>query len=392
MTESQPPAVLRRVADAALVLVTGAVDLAFWGGDRDLISGETLPLWVVPAVATGLCGALLRRHRSPLGVWAVVWLYTSVNLVVPHYYPFAYLLVASYAVASRVPALTARLVLVASALPLGLFSYRFAQSASAETHLRAFIAAAATWSIILSIAWGLGRLAHAREQHARAERERLAAEAEKALAAQRLQLAHELHDSVTGAVAAMILHASAARALATGDDPHVRQALEIIEQAGAQAMTELHSMLGLLRSTGPGAVVARFADVEQLLEAARRAGLDVRTDVTGTARPLAPDTDLAAYRIVQESLTNVTKHAGRGSTVTLGIGWTERTLDLTVRSSGSSTTPADAALSSGTGLRGLRERLDALGGELTCGPDDNGWCVHATLPASATAGTSMEAS
>ncbi|MEU2035408.1 sensor histidine kinase [Nocardia amamiensis] len=243
-----------------------------------------------------------------------------------------------------------------------------------------------------SIAWGLGRLAHAREQHARAERERLAAEAGKALAAQRLQLAHELHDSVTGAVAAMILHASAARALATGDDPHVRQALEIIEQAGAQAMTELHSMLGLLRSTGPGAVVARFADVEQLLEAARRAGLDVRTDVTGTARPLAPDTDLAAYRIVQESLTNVTKHAGRGSTVTLGIGWTERTLDLTVRSSGSSTTPADAALSSGTGLRGLRERLDALGGELTCGPDNDGWCVHATLPASATAGTSMEAS
>ncbi|GAA5094800.1 sensor histidine kinase [Nocardia iowensis] len=383
MTEPRrSPALHRRVADAALVLVTGAVDLAFWGGDRELTGGGTLPLWAVPTLATGLCVALLLRHRFPLGVWVVVWLYTSVNLVVPEYYPAAYLLVAAYAVASRVPGSTARLVLVASALPLGLFSYRSVQSVPSGTQLRDFAAAAAAWAIILSIAWGLGRLAHAREQHARAERQRLAAEAEKALAAQRLRLAHELHDSVTGAVAGMILHAGAARALATGADPRVRQALEVIEQAGTQAMTELHSMLGLLRSPDPAdAPPARFADIERLLETACRAGLHVRVDVTGTPRPLAPDADLAAYRFVQEALTNVTKHAGRGATVTLGIAWTDDTLDLTVRSTGGHPTPAAAALSSGTGLRGLRERLDALGGTLTGGPDDDGWCVHATLPA-----------
>ncbi|WP_378730267.1 sensor histidine kinase [Nocardia brasiliensis] len=374
------PALPRRIADAAVVLVTGAVDLAFWGGDRELTGGGLLPLWVVPTLATGLCVALLLRHRFPLGVWVVVWLYTSVNLVVPEYYPAAYLLVAAYAVASRVPGSTARLVLVASALPLGLFSYRSVQSVPSDTQLRDFAAAAAVWAIILSIAWGLGRVAHAREQHARAERERLAAEAEKALAEQRLRLAHELHDSVTGAVAGMILHAGAARALAA--EPRVRQALEVIEQAGTQAMTELHSMLGLLRSADPAdATPARFADVERLLESARRAGLDVRVDVTGTPRPLAPDADLAAYRFVQEVLTNATKHAGRGATVTLGIAWTDDTLDLTARSSGGHPTPAAAALSSGTGLRGLRERFDALGGTLTGGPDDDGWCVCATLPA-----------
>ncbi|KAA8888981.1 two-component sensor histidine kinase [Nocardia colli] len=376
------PALLRRIADVLFVIVAGAVDLIFWGGDRDLVGGATLPVWVVPLLAVGLCATLLVRGRFPLRVWLVVWVGTGVNLILPGYFPFAYLLVAVYSVANRVPGTTARLVLAASALPLGLFSYRFAQAEPPEGQLRGFVAAAAAWALFLSIAWGLGRLAHAREQHARAERDRLAAEAEKALAAQRLRLAHELHDSVTGAVAGMILHAGAARGLATGADPRVRQALEVIEQAGVEAMTELHSMLGLLRSTDAGGTApARLADLEQLLESARRSGLNVRLDVTGAARSLDPDADLAAYRIVQESLTNVTKHAGRDATVTLDIAWSERTLDLTVRSSGGRDAPAGAALSSGNGLRGLQERLGALGGELTSGPDDDGWCVHATLPA-----------
>ncbi len=373
-----------RAVDVALVSVTGAVDLAFWGGEQHLIGGATLPLWVIPLAVAGLCLTLLARRRFPLRVWLVAWLYTGVNLVVPEYYPFAFLLVASYAVAGRVPGVTARLVLVASALPLGLFSYRFAQAEPAESQLRGFLAAALAWTVFLGIAWGLGRLAHARDQHARAEQERLAAAAEKALAAQRLRLAHELHDSVTGAVAGMILHAGAARVFAADGDRRVQQALEVIEQAGTQAMTELHSMLGLLRSPAPdGTAAARFADVERLLEAARGAELEVRLDVTGTARPLTPDADLAAYRIVQESLTNVSKHAGRGATVTLGVAWTERTLDLTVRSSGGTAAPAAAALSTGAGLRGLRERLDELGGALTSGPEADGWCVHATLPAHA---------
>ncbi len=379
------PLLRRRVADVALVMVAGAVDLAFWSGDQKMAGGATLPLWVVPAAAIALCATLLLRHRFPLGVWVVVWLYTTVNLVVPGYFPVAYLLVAVYTAASSVPASTARLIFVASALPLGFFSYRTTQSTPSQARVVDFIAVAATWAIILSIAWGLGRLANLREQHARAERERIAAEAEKALAAQRLRLAHELHDSVTGAVAGMILHAGAARALAGGGDQRVRQALEVIEQAGAQAMTELHSMLGLLRSTDPdGTVPARLADVERLLESARSAGLDVRVDVTGTARPLPPEADLAAYRIVQESLTNVTKHAGRGATVELGIAWDKRVLDLTVRSFGGCAPPAAAAaLSTGNGLRGLRERLDALGGELISRPDNDGWYLHATLPAAA---------
>ncbi|MDO3648589.1 sensor histidine kinase [Nocardia mangyaensis] len=380
------PRVLGRVADVALVMIVGAVDLVFLGADRHLVGGGMLPVWVAPVCAVMLCATLLLRHRYPLGVWAVALLYSSVNLYVPEYYPFTYLLVATYAVASSANAVTARWVLVASALPLGLFSYRFAESAPPQSQLRDFLAAAAAWGIILSIAWGLGRLAHAREQHARAERERLAQAAEQALAAQRLRLAHELHDSVTGAVAGMILHAGAARALANGADPRVRQALEVIEHAGVQAMRELHSMLGLLR-TPEASATARFAEVERLFDTARRAGLDVHLDVTGDARPLTPDADLAAYRVMQEALTNVTKHAGRGARVDIGVVWSADTLDLTVRSSGGLPTSV-AGLSSGTGLRGLRERLDALGGELSSGPEQDGWCVHASLPAHTSIGVS----
>ncbi|MFF2551274.1 sensor histidine kinase [Nocardia sp. NPDC058058] len=377
------PALRHRLADLALVVLAGGVDMAFWGGDhRDLTGSGRLPFWLVPTLALGMCAALLLRHRFPLEVWLLALVHTGANLVVPDYYPFTYLLIAVYAVARRASALTARIVLIASALPLGLFSYRSAQSAAPEPRISDFLAAIVIWSIILSVAWGSGRVVHAREQHARAERERLTAEAEKELIAQRLRLAHELHDSVTGAVAGMILHAGAARALCTGGDPRVEQALEVIEHAGAQAMTELHSMLGLLRSTDPAdAAPARFADAGRLLESARHAGLRVHSEITGTPRPLDPIADLAAYRTVQESLTNATKHAGRGAQVTLSVAWNPSTLDLTVRSSGGSAPPAAAALSAGTGLHGLRERLDALGGELSCGPEGDGWFVHASLPA-----------
>ncbi|WP_019927457.1 sensor histidine kinase [Nocardia sp. BMG111209] len=386
-TSRRPPArtgaaALRRgIADVTLVVVVGLVDMAVWGGaHRDLTGGGRLPWWGLPTLTVALCCALLLRHRFPLTVWVATWLFTAINLAVPQYYPFAYLLVAVYTVARRAPSPAARLVLVASALPLTLFSYRSARSA-AQHEVGGFLPAAAIWAIILAVAWGLGRLVYSREQHARAERERLVAAAEQALAEQRLQLARELHDSVSGAVAGMILHAAAARAMTTGADPRVGRALHVIEQAGAQAMTELHSMLGLLRSPGAAAPQHRFTEVDGLLDTAHRTGLRVRSEVTGRARPLPPEADLAAYRTVQESLTNATKHAGRDASVALGITWTDAALDLTVRSRGHGAPPAAAALSSGNGLRGLRERLDALGGELRYGPDGDDWCVHATLPA-----------
>ncbi|MBH0779318.1 two-component sensor histidine kinase [Nocardia sp. NEAU-351] len=378
-----------RVVDVALVVSAGAVDLAFWNGSRELAGGGVLPLWVVPFLSAVMCSLLLLRQRHPIPVWVAQAAYTGINFLIPAYYPFAYLLVASYAVAARKTMSVARWILPAAAVPFALFSYHSAQTAaSGQQAAREFLVAAGIWTMFMSIAWTLGRLAYTREQQARAVQARMAEEAEQALAAQRLQLAHELHDSVSGAVAGMVLYAGAARAVAAGADPRTHDALEAIEKTGQQAIGELHALLGLLRSTDTvkgHSEKPRSQGIDELVELTRKGGIEVRFDHTGSpAHGLDPDIDLAVYRIVQESLTNIIKHAGRDAVAAVDIEWGARTVIVTVESGGGRGS-ADTAkdLSSGQGLRGLGERIEALGGSLEFGPVDAGWRVNAELPLTA---------
>ncbi len=372
------------------MLTAGGLDLLIWAGDRGLRGGGLLPIWVVPAATALLCGALFARHRMAVVVFGLQAGYALVNIAVPRYEPFACLLVALHAVAIRAEPRTARLVLLACAIPFGVFSYSNAYLYTLVTgktdSLTQFLTTAVVWSVIVAGVWGLGRLAYGRERQARAERERLEFEAERALEAERTRLAHELHDSVSGTVAGMILHAAGARALFAGDDERVRVSLEVIETAGRQAMNELHRMLGLLRSADLGpterAEQPRFAELDELLERTRRAGVQVSVELDGAPRPLDPSVDLAAYRIVQESLTNVVKHAGTGACARVGVRWSSGELQINVRSGGGGGTPRPGAagLSSGHGLRGLGERVHLVGGTLESGKVDSGWRVHAQLP------------
>ncbi|MEV6279716.1 histidine kinase [Nocardia sp. NPDC051832] len=373
---------LRRLADVALVTVVGVLDLAAWGGDRELIGGGSLPIWVVPAAAVLLCAALLLRGRFPLAVWAVTWGGTAVNVVVPTYFPALYLLVATFAVACRVPGLTARLVLAGSALSLGLFTYHNDLAGSDPTEPSHYLVAGTIWALALGVVWGLGRVLYLREQRARATQARLAAEAEAALAAQRLRLAHDLHDSVSGAVAGMILHAAAARTLAAGADPKVAEALAVIEQAGTHAMGELHDLLGLLRAPDH---IAAAATLEELIELNRARGLRIRVRTDGTRPPdVDPDIDRAAYRLVQESLTNAAKHAGTGANVDISIGWQPTRVTVAVHSTGGDGPAAGVGrLSTNQGLAGLTQRLQTLSGTVAYGPDGAGWSVVSEIPLSA---------
>ena len=232
--------------------------------------------------------------------------------------------------------------------------------------------------------WGLGRLAYVREQHAEAERRRLAAEAERALEAERLRLARELHDSVTGAVTAMILYSAGARAQLSPDEEQVHDALRVVERAGTQAMNELHRMLGLLRTpdglaAAEGGCRPELAALDGLVERTRSGGLDVALAVDGRARQLDPSVDQAAYRVVQEALTNATKHAGPGARVGVTLTWRSTDLVLDIRSAGGGPSTGTVR-SSGYGLRGLTERVHLVGGSLNAGPADGGWLVHAELP------------
>jgi signal transduction histidine kinase len=208
-----------------------------------------------------------------------------------------------------------------------------------------------------------------------ANRERLA------VLDERQDLARDLHDVVAHAVSLMLVQAGAAR-VALRDDPALaRRFLEGVDQAGRSASGDLLHLLRLLRGEdGPGGAepAPGLAAVADLVERMRRAGVDVRLEQHGVATALPPGLDVAAYRIVQEALTNVTKHAGATRTV-VRIDHGEP-LRLLIEDSGPVGTPPRPA-TSGHGLVGVRERAALFGGAVEAGPrEGGGWTVEARLP------------
>ena len=166
-----------------------------------------------------------------------------------------------------------------------------------------------------------------------------------------------------------------------------REALGNIELSSRTAVLELHRLLGMLRSgdsAGTSTDAATLADVPALAENARRAGLPVDVEVSGTppAGGLAPTLDRSAYRIVQEALTNVLRHAGRGARATVTIRYEPSAVDLRIVDSGGSGGGAPSpAAGSGNGLIGMRERVALFGGSFQAGPRTaGGFEVHAVLP------------
>jgi len=160
-----------------------------------------------------------------------------------------------------------------------------------------------------------------------------------------------------------------------------RTALAAIKQASNDALGELRSVLDVLRQgdeAEPRSPASGLAQLDSLVAGAAATGLEVRTRVEGAPRPLSAGTDLAAFRIVQESLTNVTRHAGPAASATVRIGYGADELVVEVTDDGRG---AAAGGGGGNGIRGMRERVAALGGELTAGPrPGSGFRVLARLP------------
>jgi signal transduction histidine kinase len=197
--------------------------------------------------------------------------------------------------------------------------------------------------------------------------------------AERNRLARELHDSVGHALTVTTIQAAAAQRLVDADPEFVRTALTAIEETGRAAMEDLDHVLGLLRDEGTGrpAPVRTLADVDRIVADARAAGLTVDVAVDGPISTVPAAVSREGYRIVQEGLTNVVRHAGR-VVATLRIALSEGTLRIDLSN------PVGAAARrsdrSSRGLEGMRERVDLLGGTMTAGPDGDHWRVAVALP------------
>jgi signal transduction histidine kinase len=220
---------------------------------------------------------------------------------------------------------------------------------------------------------------HVREVEQRAEEaERTRDEAARRKAMEeRLRIARELHDSLTHSISVIQVQAGVTQHLARKRGEEVPPALLAIQEAGADAARELRATLSVLRSTQNGDG-SGLRQLDSLLARARAAGLPVTVTVTGAERPLPPDVDRAAYRIVQEALTNVSRHAGQAcASVRLQYTPDALTVQVDDDGSGSGARPAGPGL----GLIGMRERVSALGGHLHAGPQDGGgFQVRAELP------------
>jgi signal transduction histidine kinase len=202
-----------------------------------------------------------------------------------------------------------------------------------------------------------------------------------AIAAERARMARELHDVIAHSVSVIVLQAGAAEQLLEADPTQARSALAAVQEVGEQTAAELRRLLGVIRldtdttELGPQ---PGLADVPRLVDQLRRGGLAVTLDVVGPVRPLPPGVDLAAYRVIQEALTNVVKHA-RATTVDVRILHTTEDVRLVVRDDGKQ---AAARPERGRGLAGMRERCALYGGELTVDAGPGGRRVEARLPRS----------
>jgi signal transduction histidine kinase len=241
---------------------------------------------------------------------------------------------------------------------------------------------------LVFLPWYLGRRIRSRRAHLELleeraeflERER-AAEAQRAVDEERTRIAREMHDLVAHRVSMITVQAGAAQTVATSDPERAIRAMEAVEEAGREALVELRQILGVLR---PGedreslVPMNGLADIPSLVAEMSNAGMDVSLSDDGVPDEVPAGVDLAAYRIVQEALTNVLKHAGPDPKAVVRLSTEDQTLNIEVtdRGSGVSTLPG-----SGHGLVGMRERTSLLGGTFESGPrPGGGFRIVAHLP------------
>ncbi|MEU8479703.1 sensor histidine kinase [Streptomyces hygroscopicus] len=379
------------------------------GEDGSTLSPPPVAAYVIAVLS---CAVLPVRHRAPLAAMAAT---TASGVLVP---PLGLLLsplivapavITAYSLTVRTErhaasavSLTSAALLVASAPLFGALSWKDASR----------VAAVAAFPLVAGV---LGHsvqnrrayLAAVEERARRAEKSR-ESEARRRVAEERVRIARELHDLVAHQITLANAQATVAAHLFDARPEQTRESLKELVETTSDALDELRATVGLLRQTGdadmPADPAPGLSRLPTLLESFRRAGLEVTVHQEGTARPLPPGVDLTAYRIVQEALTNVTKHAGTGS-ARVRLAWSRDRVTITVADDGRGTRTAPGASTRpgastgpggfstgpsgstvpdrppGYGLIGMRERATAVGGHLSAGRrPEGGFLVSTQLP------------
>jgi len=200
---------------------------------------------------------------------------------------------------------------------------------------------------------------------------------ERAVVEERLRIARDVHDITGHHLSAISLQAAGASgARGAMSDPEVRDALASIHRLTSEALGQTRRALGVLRASGPAALAPtpRLEHIEQLLQPARDAGLAVDLHVDGAGRQLSDELEVCAYRVLQESLTNVVRHSG-ATAVEVRIAYGGQDLTITVEDDG-----VGGPARPGGGIGGMRERVAIVGGHFAAGPSARGWSVRASLP------------
>jgi signal transduction histidine kinase len=360
----------RDAALAAALLVIGLVE--------GLVVDTERPMALHALGTAVVMGALAWRRRFPLAVLAIVLL-GLVALGDPEgqFVIFAALVIASYTTGSALDGTRALVGLLMAVGPLWL----------AMLAERAEPADFVAVGVLYGGAWAVGRLVRERDRRAgeleeratRLEREHAERRA-AAVAEERARIARELHDVVSHSISVVAVQTQAVRRRLSPEQTREADDLRGVETTARQAMVEMRRLFGVLRSDGERPSLAPqpgLDQLERLLADTRTAGLPVELRVEGDRVPLPPGTDLAAYRIVQEALTNTRKHAGPAH-AEVTLRFSDRALELLIEDDG--THGPSAPDQAGHGLVGMRERVELYGGTLEArSRPDGGFAVRATL-------------
>ncbi|MEV6032514.1 histidine kinase [Nonomuraea sp. NPDC052116] len=332
--------------------------------------------WWGYAVVVTATVPLIWRRRAPVIVLAAslvaTGLYDLVDEVAaqPVWYGSLLALYTVAAYSARWP----RLIMLAFTVAGGLLIV-----GSSETAMRGVV--------LFTAAYAIGRAAATSRAHAAALEERAVqlarerqAEAERAAERERARIARDMHDILAHAVSLMVVQAEAGPVVVRSDPARAEAVFDAIAAAGRDAMVQLRRMLSVLKEEeGPRAPQPTIAALTTLAEQVRATGLDVTYSTSGEPGPLTPDTEIAAYRITQEALTNIVKHAG-AARADIRLTWQDDTLMIDIADDGRGS--GSSLPSGGNGLIGIRERAAACGGTADFGrrPDGPGFRVLVRLP------------